>query len=79
MILFAYLGLFSVTKASMPEESKRVLSAFIELMACHMGSVTSTRLSKTSCKSSKKICIKRVILEESGTFEKPQNSLSGFE
>lgn len=28
-----YFGLFSVTKVSIPEESKMVISAFIELMA----------------------------------------------
>ena len=32
-ILLAYLGLFSVTKASIPEESKMVMSAFAESIA----------------------------------------------
>ena len=36
-------------------------------------------VSNTSCRSSKKSCLKRVILEASGTLEKPQNSRSGFE
>ena len=40
--------------------------------------VISTRLLKISCKSSKKSCLKRVILEASGTLVKPQKSRSGF-
>lgn len=57
----------------MPEESKMVMSALAESMAWQTGSVISTRLSKTSCRSSKKSCLKRVILEASGTLVKPQN------
>ena len=44
-----------------------------------IGSVTSTRLSKTSWRSSKKSCLNRVILEASETLVKPQNSRSDFE
>ena len=48
-------------------------------MFWHIGSVISTRLSKTDCKSGKKSCLKRVILEASGTLLKPQKSLKGLE
>ena len=61
------------------EESKMVMSALAESMAWQTGSVISTRLSKTSCRSSKKSCLKRVILEASGTLVKPQKSRRGFE
>ena len=70
----ANLGLFSVTQASIPDESKIVISALEESIAWQIGSVTSTRLSKTDCKSERKSCLKRVILEASGTLVKPQNS-----
>lgn len=53
MILLAYFELFSVTNASILEESKMVISAFAESIAWQMGLVTLTRLSNTSCKSSK--------------------------
>ena len=43
------------------------------------GAVRSASLSNTSCKSSAKSCLKRVILEAFGTFVKPQNSQIGFE
>lgn len=79
MIRLAYLGLFSVTNASIPEESKIVISALAESIAWQMGSVRSTKISKTDCRSDKKSCLKRVILEASGTLEKPQKSLRGFE
>ncbi|EOS24150.1 hypothetical protein C806_02192 [Lachnospiraceae bacterium 3-1] len=58
----AYLGLFSRTKASMPDESKIAISVLAVSIAWHIGSVTSTRLSKTDCKFGKKSCLKRVIL-----------------
>ena len=74
MIQLANLGMFSVTQASIPEELKIVISAFAESIAWQIGSVTSTRLSKTNCKSKRKSCLKRVIFEASGTFVKPQNS-----
>ena len=47
IIRLAYFGLFLVTKASMPEESKMVMSAFSESIAWQIGSVISTRLSNT--------------------------------
>ena len=56
-----------------------VISAFAESIAWQIGSVTSTSLSNTNCKSAKKSCLKRVILEASGTLVKPQNLRSGFE
>lgn len=74
MIQLANLGLFSVTHASIPEESKMVISALAESVAWQIDSVRSTRLSKTGCKSVRKRCLKRVILEVSGTLEKPQKS-----
>ena len=50
--------LSSVRYASIPEESKMVISAFAESIAWQIGSVTSTSLSNTSCRSSKKSCLK---------------------
>lgn len=76
MILLAYFELFSVTNASILEESKMVISAVAESIAWQMGLVTLTRLSNTSCKSSKKFCLKHVSLEATGTS---QNSRRGFE
>ena len=54
MIRLANFGLFSVTHASIPEESKMVMLAFSKSIAWQIGSVTSTRLLKTNCKSEKK-------------------------
>lgn len=51
-----------------------VISAFTESIAWQIGWVASTRLSKTNCKSSRKSCLKRVIIEASGTLVNPQNS-----
>jgi hypothetical protein len=47
----------------MPEESKIVMSAFAESMDWQIGSVKSTRFSKTNCKSGRKSCLNRVILK----------------
>lgn len=58
----------------MREESIIAISAFAESRAWQFGSVTSTRLSKTNCKSTKKSYLKRVILDVSGTLVKPENS-----
>ncbi len=63
----------------MPDESKIIISALATSIAWYIGSMTSTRLSKTNCKSGKKSCLKRVILEASGTFLKPQKSRRGLE
>lgn len=67
MIRFAYLGLFSVTQASIPEVSKVVMDARAGSSFWQIGSVRSTRWSNMDCKSGKKSCLKRVNLEASGT------------
>jgi len=64
---------------TIPEESKIVISALAESIAWQMGSVRSTSLWNTDCKSYKKSCLKRVILEASETLVKPQKSRSGLE
>src|SRR5690554_6838517 len=79
MVRFANLGLFSVTKASIPEVSNIVMDARCLSISWHIGSVISTRLSNIDCKSDKKSCLKRVNLEASGTLEKPQNSRNSLE
>lgn len=67
LMRFAYLGLFSVTQASIPEVSNRAIEAFVASMLWQIGSVNSTRLSNINGKSDKKSCLKRVNLEASGT------------
>src|SRR5690554_5539710 len=63
----------------MPEVSKIVMEALNSSICWHIGSVISTRLSNMNCKSKTKSCLKRVILEASGTLLNPQNSLNSFE
>ena len=51
---------------------------------CRVNSLTDrfgkvNEVIKTSCRSSKKSCLKRVILVTSETLLKPQNSRRGFE
>lgn len=79
MMLLAYLGLFSATRASMPEVSNRTRDAFSISMRWHMGSVRSTSRSNTACRSGGKSYLKRVNPEVSGTEEKPQKSLNSRE
>ena len=79
MIRLENFGLFSVTKASMPEVSKMVIDAKFVSIDWQIGSVTSTRLSNIDCKSGKKSCLNRVNLEASGTLVKPQKSRSSLE
>ena len=77
---FAYLGLFSVTQASIPEVSKIVMEARAESRFWQIGSVRSTRWSNIDCKSDKKSCLKRVNLEPSGTTSKPYyQAAKGFQ
>lgn len=56
-----------------------VISILAASIAWYIGSMTSIRLLKTDGKSDKKSCLKRVILEASGTFLKLQKSRSGLE
>lgn len=63
IIRLAYLGLFSVTDASISEVSKKSIEESLLSMSWHISSVISTRLSKTNCKSSKKFCLESVILD----------------
>ena len=79
MIRSAYFGLFSVTNASMPDESKMVMSALVASISWHIGSVKSTSLSNTNCMSDRKSCLNRVSFDASGTFSNPQNSRSSLE
>lgn len=79
MIWFAYWGLFSVTHASIPEVSKRIMDAFSLSIRWQIGSVRSTSLSNMDCKSHKKSCLNRMNLEASGTTEKPLKSRSSWE
>lgn len=76
---FAYLGLFSVTNASIPGESKIIILAFAESIGCQIGPIKSIRFSKTNCKLGKRSCLRRVILEASGTLAKPQKPLKCLE
>ena len=75
MIRFAYLGLFSVTQASIPEVSKIVMDARAGSSFWQIGSVRSTRWSNMDCKSGKKSCLKRVNLEASGTTSNHKNAV----
>lgn len=79
MIRLAYLGLFSVTHASIPEVSNKSIAALSASIRWHIGSVRSTSWSNMDCKSNKKSCLKRVNLEASGTTSNPQKSRNSWE
>jgi hypothetical protein len=65
-------GLFSVTKASIPEVSKMDMEARVLSISWHIGSVTSTSVSKSDCKSgcgvsqTPKIVINREVYDGKG-------------
>jgi hypothetical protein len=58
--------------------SKIVISAFEELTAWQFGSARTRRFSKSDCKSKRKSCLNRVILQAPGTLLKPQKSLNSL-
>ena len=74
MIRLAYLGLFSVTRALIPEVSNKTMAALCASIRWHIGSVRSTRWLNMDCKFNKKSCLKRVNLEVSGTTSNPQKA-----
>ncbi len=55
MIRFTYLGLFSVTQASISDVSNKAIEAFAVSMRWHIGSVRSTRPANMDCKSKRRL------------------------